>query len=233
MKKSKKIIFIIITIVATAILCFLIIPPVLSLRDPVNQVKFEEFIESIGVWGILVMLAIQVLQIIVAIIPGEPIELLMGLMYGTFGGLSLSLLGIVIGTSIVFYMVKRFGKKFAGKFVDISKFNKLAFLRIPSKRDMFIFLLFFIPGTPKDVLTYFAPFTGIAFGKFLLLSTIARIPSVISSTLVGATVSEGKLINSIIIYAITGLIGLAGIIINNRFTSRRRKIYENQKIARR
>lgn len=223
MKKWLKITLIVLAAAAVAALCVWLIPLVWSLRQPENQAAFEEFVGSLGVFGILLMLGIQVLQIVVAVIPGEPIELIMGLMYGTWGGLALTLTGILTGSTIIYFCMKRFGTGFASKFVDTNGFKKFRFLNNPAKRDSFIFLLFFIPGTPKDVLTYFAPLTGIPFGRFITISTLARIPSVVTSTLVGSSVSKGEFLKSLIVFAITGVVGIAGILINNKFTAAQEK----------
>ena len=220
---ALKIIAVILVLTALIALCIWLIPMVLSLREHENQVRFQEFIESLGVFGVLAMLVLQIIQIIVAIIPGEPIEILMGLMYGTLGGLALTLLGIALGQTAVFFGVKKFGIKLAEKFVDVKKFEKLSFLNNSKKRDSLIFLLFFIPGTPKDVLTYFAPFTGIGFRRFIIISTLARIPSVVSSTWAGASISDGSFIKTLIIFAVTGIVGIAGILINNRITTNQSK----------
>lgn len=215
-----KIIAAVLVISAIAALCIWLIPLVLSLAEPENQERFRAFIESLGVIGVIAMLFIQVLQIIIAIIPGEPIEILMGLMYGTVGGLVLTLIGIAIGQTLVFFAVKKLGIKFAAKFVDVNKFENISFLKNPNKRDSLIFILFFIPGTPKDILTYFAPFTGIEFLRFIVIATLARIPSVVSSTWAGATISDGSFIKTLIIFAVTGIIGIFGIIINNHITNK-------------
>ena len=222
-KKILKIILFILVAAAIIALCVYMIPAVLSLSQPENQQKFEEFVESLGFLGVLLMLFIQILQIIVAVIPGEPIELIMGLMYGTFGGLLLSLAGVLAGSAIVFFCVKKFGIAFAKKYVNVDKFENLKFLQNPSKRDSLVFILFFIPGTPKDVLTYFVPFTGMPPLRFLVTAVIARIPSIITSTAVGSSVSEGEFLKSIIIFAVTGILGIVGIIINNRITSSQNK----------
>lgn len=223
MKKWLKITLIVLAAAAVVALCVWLIPLVWSLRQPENQAAFEEFVGSLGVFGVLLMLGIQVLQIVVAVIPGEPIELIMGLMYGTWGGLALTLTGILIGSAIIYFCMKRFGTGFASKFVDTNGFKKFRFLNNPAKRDSFIFLLFFIPGTPKDVLTYFAPLTGIPFGRFITIATLARIPSVVTSTLVGSSVSKGEFLKSLIVFAITGVVGIAGILINNKFTAAQEK----------
>ncbi len=217
-------------LLAAVVLCIILIPVIPSLADEKTRDAFAEFIESLGFFGVFVMLAIQVLQIIVAIIPGEPIELLMGLMYGTVGGMALTLLGIVIGQTIVFFLVKRFGISFAGKFVNVKKFEELSFIKNASKRDSLIFILFFIPGTPKDVLTYFAGFTGIPFLRFVILSTLARIPSIITSTWAGASIGDGDFMKTVIIFAVTGVLGLAGIYINNKITSKKAKTDSKENI---
>lgn len=204
-------------------LCIVLIPMISSLTDEKTRDNFAAFIDSLGIFGILVMFLLQVLQIIVAIIPGEPIEILMGLMYGTVGGLVLTLLGIAVGQAIVFFLVKKFGIAFAKKFVDVKKFEELSFIKNASKRDSLIFILFFIPGTPKDVLTYFVCFTGIPFLRFVILSTLARIPSVITSTFAGASIGDGDFRKTVIIFAVTGILGLAGIFINNKITSKRKQ----------
>ncbi len=217
---TLKILAALLILAAAIALCVWLIPLVVSLNNPDVQAEFQAFIESLGVFGVLAMLLLQILQIIVAIIPGEPIEILMGVMYGTFGGLFLTLLGILIGQTIVFFAVKKLGIKFAARFVDVKKFSELSFLKSPEKRDSLIFLLFFIPGTPKDILTYFAPFTDINFARFIIIATLARIPSVISSTWAGSSISDGSIQKTVIIFALTGIIGIMGIIINNKITAK-------------
>ena len=113
--------------------------------------------------------------------------------------------------------------RLAAKFVDIKRFGELSFLKDQTKRDSLIFFLFFIPGTPKDILTYFAPFSGIEFSRFIIISTLARIPSVVSSTWAGATISDGSFIKTILIFAVTGTIGILGIIINNHIIKKHNK----------
>ncbi len=186
--------------------------------------NLEALVEGLGPLGVVVMLLLQILQVIVAVIPGEPFELLMGLMYGTLPGLILSLTGTAIGTALVFMAVKKWGIGFARKFVSVDKFAELGFLKSPAKRDSLIFVLFLIPGTPKDVLTYFAPFTGIPLAKFLPLTIIARIPSIVTSTLVGAGVGEGEFLRSAIIFAATAVIGAVGIFVNSKLQN---KLNEN------
>lgn len=216
LKITVKAVGAVLSCTAIVIICIWLFPFVLSLREAEARESFRGFISEMGPLGFILMLLLQTVQIIVAIIPGEPVEILLGMMYGTFGGLFTSLLGIAIGQALVFLLVRRYGISFASRFVDVEKFEKLKFINSKSKRDSLIFLLFFIPGTPKDILTYFAPFTGINYLNFIILSTFARIPSVISSTWAGASLSEGAFLKTLIIFAFTGVIGLVGIIVNDK-----------------
>lgn len=187
-----------------------------NLKNESNMAEFESSIRGFGAWGIAIMMLIQILQVVLAIIPGEPLELAMGALYGTVGGCLMCMAGVAVGTSIVFFCVRKFGRRFVDSFISGETFARLKFLNDPSKRDVLLFLLMFIPGTPKDTLTYFAPFTGVPFVRFILISTVARIPSIITSSYIGANIMDGNYLRGIIAFAIVGAISIAGILIYNK-----------------
>ena len=216
-KTWVKIVLIITALLVIGGITALVLPFILSLSDEANRVAFEDFISSLGVWGILLLLVIQMLQIVIAVIPGEPIEIIAGVMYGTFGGLFLCLVGILISTIIIYYAVRRFGKSLINKLYKKEESLKYNFLLKADNVTYLVFLLFLIPGTPKDILIYLCPFTKIKPLTFLLISTFARMPSVISSTYAGANISKGNFSMSILIFVITGIIGILGILIHNKF----------------
>ncbi len=208
-----------VVLAVTVYMCFYMY----KLRNESNMAEFEEKIRNFGAWGVVVMLLIQILQVVLAVIPGEPVELAMGALYGTLGGCALCLAGMIAGTAIVFLCVKRFGRRFVDNFISGDKFARLRFLQNPSKRDVLLFILMFIPGTPKDTLTYFGPFTGIAFARFLVISTLARIPSVVSSSYIGASLMDGDYMKSVIAFAVVGAVSLAGILIYNKILASKNK----------
>ncbi len=185
--------------------------------------RLVSYIESFGVWGAFVLLGIQIFQIVFALIPGELVEFTAGALYKTFLGTVICLAGVVIGEILVFMLVKWFGKRFADKMVSPKEFKKLTFLNDEKKLEYFIFVLFFVPGTPKDVLTYFMPMTKIDVRRFLVISCIARIPAILSSTYAGATFAEGDIVQTAVIYAIIGAASLLGLFINNRFIKKGEK----------
>lgn len=185
--------------------------------------RIRSFVSSLGGWGILFMFLIQTVQVVLAFIPGEPIEIAAGTLYGTVGGTLLCLAGITVGTLIIFILVKTLGKDLVLRVIGSDKYARLKFLKDPAKRDILIFLLMFIPGTPKDVLTYFSPLAGISMGRFLLIAAIARIPSVISSTYVGGSIADGHYLHSAIVFLIVGCVSVGGILIYNKIIEAKNK----------
>ncbi len=208
MKKAYKYISIILFFAAMAVLTVIAIPFIQTARRPE---QFEAFIDRFGMLGIFMMLFIQIAQVVVAIIPGELIEFVAGSMYGWLGGLLVCLTGITIGQTIIFKLVKTFGKDFVEAAAGSSAMNKIRFLKDEKKLKRVVFFLFFVPGTPKDLLTYAAPFTSISLRDFLLITLIARVPTVISSTYAGDAFAESKFKTLLITYGIITVISLIGI----------------------
>lgn len=217
MKNKKKILIITLSIIAlllTIYICYKLIPLLISLKDPNNQEKFKNYIENMGFKGWLVLLTIQIFQIFIAFIPGEIVELLAGILYGAWGGLLLCLIGISIASVLIYYTVKLFANKYMIKYKE--KLKTYNFLNNPKKIHIYFFILFLIPGLPKDIFIYLAPFLPIKFASFLIVSLIARIPSIISSTIVGSSIVKGNYLLSIIIFAIFLVLGVLGILFNDK-----------------
>lgn len=173
-------------------------------------------VESLGVFGPVLLVGIFWLQILIAVIPGEPIEIIAGVMYGTFGGMVLCLFAIVTASGFIFYMVRKLGVNKLEKWHIYQKVMEYPILKEKKKLENMIFLLYLIPGTPKDVLVYVCSLTDISFWKFILISTVARIPSVVTSTMVGASLVNGELWLSIMIFTATSILGIGGIYYQNK-----------------
>ena len=213
----KNSIPIIIFIALMGILTLICMPYIQGLATEEGRAEFKAWIDSIGFVGWLITLAIQLLQIFVAFIPGEPVELMLGYVWGPWLGTLTCLIGIFIGTLVIFLMVRRFGIKFVQKMVGTDDLTKYKFLSDKNKLELTIFILFFIPGTPKDPLTYIAPIAPIHPIKYLLIATFARFPSIITSTILGDRIAEGDYMMAIVVFLITALISVLGIILGNKF----------------
>lgn len=220
-KKLRAIIIFSFVILLMVILTIVLWPYIASLAKEETRVQLKEYLDSIGIGGWFLMLGIQILQIVIAFLPGEAVELVMGAIYGPWLGLFTCLLGILLGSIIVYFLARVVGKPFVRLFVKNDDFKKYKFLQNPLKVEMTVFILFFIPGTPKDVITYISPMVPIKPLRFFLIATFARIPSVITSTIMGDQFISGNYEITILVFVITALISIAGIVINNKFISKK------------
>ena len=191
--------------------------------------EFAAYVRSFGWAGFFVMLGFQVLQVFIALIPGEVVEIAAGFAFGALGGTILCLLGVTVASSVVFLLVKKFGRPLVEIFVPGEKIDQLSFLRDAEKLKRIVFLIYFIPGTPKDLLTYFAGMTKMKLGEFLAISLVARIPSVVTSTVGGSFVSQGDYLHAGIVFAATALVSLAGILVYRRVIARQHEDKRAQK----
>jgi uncharacterized membrane protein YdjX (TVP38/TMEM64 family) len=221
--RLKKYLPIIIFVAVMGILTLILWPYVEGLATPEGREEFKVWVDGLGFGGWLVTLGIQLLQIFVALIPGEPVELMLGYVWGPWLGTLTCLIGIFIGTATIFLLVRKFGMKFVSRFVDPEELKRYKFLRDKNKVDITVFILFFIPGTPKDALTYIAPIAPIGAVKYLLIATFARIPSIITSTILGDSIADGKWVLALVVFAITAVISVLGIILGNRYIEHRKK----------
>lgn len=220
MIKKKRIYTIVSACIALFVMIFLTVV-IWKWLASFSDEGFRDYIRSYGAAGWLVLLLIQILQVFVAFIPGEIVESGAGFIFGPLVGTLLCYLGVFIASSAVFFIVRRFGVKAAEIFVSREKINSLRFLNTEKKRDTVVFLCFFIPGTPKDLLTYFVPLTDIGYLKFMVLSLVARIPSVVSSTFGGHLLGEGEILSAVIVYGVTGILSIVGIILYNKLVSKK------------
>lgn len=206
-----------------------LLPHIKLLMTEEGRIEFQQKLNSFGIWKFVIFVLCQVLQIIFAFIPGEPFEIISGVMFGWLGGLFMCMIGILIGTACVYYLVKLLGRPFVNAIISEEKLKKFKFLNDSRKLELITFLLFLIPGTPKDALVYFVPFTTIKPSRFFTIATLARIPSVVSSVLVGSTLNGGNWVWSIIILLLTGAIGVIGIWYNSKLM---KKFDESERIQR-
>lgn len=188
-----------------------------------SREAFRDYIRSFGVLGWLVLLGLQFLQVFIALIPGELLETAAGYAFGPLLGTVICYGGIAGASALVFLLVRKFGIRLVEVFISREKINNLRFLKTENRRNMLIFLIFFIPGTPKDLFTYFVGLTDMKLSAFLVLSMAARIPSVISSTFGGHLLGEGNYWGAVILYAIIGGLSVLGLWLYRVILRRRQK----------
>ena len=138
--------------------------------------------------------------------PGESVEFASGYVFGAVSGTVLCLIGVAIATALVFSLTRLFGKKFTEIMLDKKDLKKLGFLNQEKNLEWIFALLYFVIGTPKDVITYFAGITKIKFWKFMLISTFCRIPSVVTSAIAGQALGEENYLVSLIVFGASAVV---------------------------
>ncbi|MDO4572123.1 MAG: TVP38/TMEM64 family protein [Clostridia bacterium] len=184
--------------------------------------RFRAWAGESGVWARLAFIGMMSLQIIVAVIPGEPLEIAAGCAFGAVEGTALCMLGALIGGVAVFLFVRRFGLRFVNLFFSTERLMQLPLLREPRRLNLLALILFLIPGTPKDILTYCAGLTAMRLPVWMGITSLARFPSIITSTLGGDALGAKKYGLAAVVFAVTILLSVAGLVVYGRLASKKR-----------
>lgn len=166
--------------------------------------------------GRIAFLAMTVAQIVIAFIPGEPLELAAGYAFGAIEGTILCVAGIVLGSALVYGLVKTLGMRIISVFFSAEKIRELPFWQNRQRLELIAFILFLIPGTPKDLMTYAIGLTPMKLHRWLLITGTARLPSVITSTMCADAIAMGDYRMAVIMLGISGLMALAGVLYYRR-----------------
>ncbi|MBU3160914.1 TVP38/TMEM64 family protein [Clostridium frigoris] len=180
-----------------------------------NPNIMKEIVLSYGNFSILVFIVMQVLQVVVFFIPGEFIQIAGGYIFGAFWGGVISLMGITLGSMMVYLIAKDYGKPLVEKLMlkkEIKFFKKI--LDVGSKRIV-VFMFYLIPGIPKDALAYICGVSHISFKDFFIYSTLGRIPGIFISSYFGEKIYSKDVTSLITIGVIMSFLFLIGILKGN------------------
>lgn len=184
---------------------------------------FRNWISSFGFWGKFIFVGLAAVQVILAVIPGGPVQIAAGYAFGLIEGSLWCTLGIQLGSSIAFLLARHLGMKVIDLFFSREKIDSIKFLQNSKRLDLIVFICFLIPSAPKDLLTYFCGITKIPFAKFMLITTAARIPSIVISVMSGNALVEQEYITAIIIMIALAVCSGIGILVYNKMMSKESK----------
>lgn len=174
----------------TALLCWEYLPGLLAWLADARAVR--AFVSDHAFVSRLAMLGINIVQVLLAFLPGEPVELASGYAFGFWEGTALCLVASGLATSMIYWATRRWGWKLVGLFFDRSLFDRFSWLKSAKRLELIMLIVFLIPGTPKDFLTYFAGLTNMRFLPVVLIATFGRIPSIVTSTIAASAVGSGN-----------------------------------------
>ena len=222
-KKQKRvgIAAIAIAAITTALIVWLAGVPLVKFAS--EPEKFRQWVNDSGIWSRFAYIGMVILQVIIAVLPGEPFEIAAGYAFGAIEGTILCIIASTLGSVMVFLLVRYFGVPLVEVFFPEEKLKKLKFLKTTPKRDIIFFIIFMIPGTPKDLLCYFAGLTDIKFTLWLLICSLGRLPAIITSTVGGDALGTSNYWFAVGVFAVTMVISLIGLLIYKHICGRHEK----------
>src|SRR5256886_3014039 len=162
-----------------------------------------------GATGALLCVAVQFLQVVIAVIPGELTSLAAGYVFGPWRGFLYSAIGVTLGSAFNFWFARVVGRPALERLIGRDKLAKIDRSLTGAKSRSALFLLFLLPGLPKDFLCYAAGLSSMSLFEFVVLSGLARSPALLASVLIGSGVSRGDY-RSVIAIALLVLLAIGG-----------------------
>lgn len=223
-KKQQKyvgIAAIAIAVIATALILSLAGVPLVRFAS--EPEKFRQWVDDNGIWSRFAYMGMVILQVVIAVLPGEPFEIAAGYAFGAVEGSLLCIAASTLGSIMVFLLVRYFGVPLVEVFFSEEKLHRIKFLKTTPKRDFIFFIIFMIPGTPKDLLCYFAGLTDIRLSLWLLICSLGRLPSIVTSTVGGDALGTSNYWFAAAVFAITLVISLVGLLFYKKICNRHEK----------
>lgn len=232
MDKSKKFLICKISLALlgflTIILVLKYLPRILELT--VSLDKFRDYIISLGSFGSVVLIFFQMLQTIIAPIPGEVIQVAGGYVYGVTFGVIYTTIGLLLGAIIAFYFTRLIGTPFIEKLINKKNSQWMVDIMDSKKFSAILFIVFLVPGLPKDFLIYVAGLTPINPLRFFGILLISRFPWLLASVSIGSNLHYGNYISTIIVSLIAIVSFILGICYKDKLISKFSKSSYNKNV---
>ena len=178
--------------------------------------NIQRTVEGWGVAAPLAFVALQFVQVVVFVIPGEVPQIAGGFLFGLVKGSLYSVVGILLGSSFNFVLARLLGVPFVRTLFKEKQLHKFDKITNSPRTQIAFFLLFAIPGIPKDILCYVAGLTSMRFVAFLLISTVGRLPGIIGSAGMGDAAASSRWVLAGVIMAVATVLFVLGLIYRDR-----------------
>lgn len=189
MKKYRYLILIVSIAVMIGLTLALWNPMIDFMKDPAS---LSLWIDEAGIWGPIIFVLLNMVQVLLAIIPGGPFEVAAGALFGPWLGTLMCDVAMTLGGMLTFFFVRKFGMQFIELFVKKEEIESVRFLHTNEKSTSLLFLFFLFPGTPKDLMCYVVGLTDIKWTSWLIINFVGRFPAILLSALSGSALGEQK-----------------------------------------
>ena len=238
-EKRQKQIKILLTIAKFIVLVFIVIgiPLIIYFKNPEIIDHFKSLdevnamLETHKIGSIFVYIGVQIFQIVVSIIPGQAIQFAAGYAFNFWLAYLFSLIGIGLGTLVTFYIAKFLGTDFVHLVFGEERIKRYIHRLNSKKAFIIIFILFLIPGVPKDMITYAAGVSDMRFVPFLVINLIGRTPALMGTILMGTFLRSHSYVGMYILIGVAVVLFVLGLIYKNKVIAKLDQIYSKTKLA--
>lgn len=200
-------------------LCYFVGRPLTQFVSEPEQ--FRLWVEEKGFLGIVIFIGMNILQVFLAIIPGGPFEVGAGYAFGVVKGTIICEIAMTTASILIFVLVRRFGMHFVELFVSREKIESVNILKSSRHKESILFLLFLIPGTPKDLMSYLIGLTDMKLSHWIFISAVGRLPAIFLSVLSGSALGSSQYSAAAASFTVMIVLYVTGLILY-RFHVRRR-----------
>ena len=214
---KKKVIALVTLVIALALIglfCWWLAKPMIRMAN--DPKLFRAYMKAKGLSGILAFIGATILQVAAAVIPGGPFEIAAGYAFGSLRGALISDIGTTAGSMLVFLIVKKYGRDVVELFFSKEQIESVSFLKTTDRFNLIAFFLYVIPGTPKDLITYFLGLTDMKWTTMLIITFIGRFPAILMSTLGGNAIGERRYMAALLVLVLIGVFCAAGTLVYRR-----------------
>jgi len=189
---------------------------IMSFRS-IDEVR--DFILQHELASIFVYFGLQQFHIIISVIPGQPFHVAAGFIFGFGFGYFLSIIGIIVGSTLTFYASRILGKDAMYVFFGEERFTRFLNLINSKKGLVVIFLMYLIPGFPKEGLGYIVGLSKVKLLPFLVIVVVGRTPALMMSIAIGAMYASESYTGIIILISIAVILGIVGLVYRKKIMS--------------
>ena len=209
-KQKVQIVLTILAVLFLFVVGYFIGKPMVALVSDPGE--FQVWVERQGILGVLAFIGMVIFQVFAAIIPGGPFQIGAGYAFGVWKGSLICDFATTLASVVIFLLVRRFGVSFIELFIDKEKLESIKFLKDNEKVEGILFLLFLIPGTPKDLLSYFAGLTRIKLSHWIFICGVGRFPAIFLSCISGSALSTAQYELAIVAMGVIIVCSVGGIL---------------------
>jgi uncharacterized membrane protein YdjX (TVP38/TMEM64 family) len=209
--RARWVLFTVFLATLLGIVIWLVVTDAPIVRVIVRLYRDKQFLkQTVASWGWLaplVFIVIQALQVVISPFPGEITGPVGGALFGTWRGLLYSSIGLTTGTLICFAIGRKWGEPLVRPWLSEYHWNRMNFI-IEAEGAILCFILYLIPGFPKDIISYLFGISPLPFWVFAIVSTLGRLPGTWISSYFGAHVADQQIIYALVFIAVVAALCL-------------------------